>query len=384
MRASVNVAAVEAWSRAALVAAALVAGGMSACQAAPSTTPSDASHAAADGGGAQVVDAAVQEAPAPTDCSDTEQHLPADVFCTGLYTGQNTKRHPSDVFAYTPGVTLWSDGAQKQRYLYLPPGARIDSSDMDVWKFPVGTKAWKEFRLDGKLVETRIFYKLEEKTWASGTYVWNAEGTAAQLNTSRQPLLVHDGYEIPTAKDCGKCHHGGADYLLGVEAVALSLAASEGLTLAGLVAMGALSDPPVGTSIQLPEDATQLAGAALGYLHANCGMPCHSTRGLGEETKLIMRLRATEFWTTPGVVPSRPRVGDTDTYLATVGQMPTTKSVSSKFPGAQRITAGSHDQSLVWLLSHTRGDYQMPPLVSHRVDEVGTKALSDWIDALAP
>jgi hypothetical protein len=56
--------------------------------------------------------------------------------------------------------------------------------------------------------------------------------------------------------------------------------------------------------------------------------------------------------------------------------------VASKFPEAKRITPGSHEKSLVWLLAHTRGDYQMPPLVSHRVDDAGTQALSAWIDAL--
>jgi hypothetical protein len=38
---------------------------------------------------------------------------------------------------------------------------------------------------------------------------------------------------------------------------------------------------------------------------------------------------------------------------------------------------------LVWLLSHRRGDYQMPPLVSHQIDEVGTQQLADWIDSLS-
>lgn len=319
----------------------------------------------------------------PRDCTTTEQNLPADVFCTGLYVNGDTRRHPSDVRPYTPGVTFWSDGAEKHRYLFLPPGATIDTSDMDKWKFPVGTKAWKEFRFEGKLVETRLMEKVSESTWALGAYVWNEDGTAAQLNTSRKPLLVRDGYEIPTAKDCGKCHHGGADYLLGVEAVELALPTAEGLTLARLVELGALSAPPNGTSIRLPEDETGRAGAALGYLHANCGMACHSTRGLGEETQLIMRLRATEFWSATGAPAAARQVRDTDTYHATFDQPPTTKSVASKFPGANRITPGSHEQSLVWLLAHTRGDYQMPPLVSHRVDEAGTQALSDWIDALA-
>jgi hypothetical protein len=165
-----------------------------------------------------------------------------------------------------------------------------------------------------------------------------------------------------------------------VEAVALGLPTAAGATLASLHAMGALSNPPETMSVMLPEDGTGKAGAALGYLHANCGMPCHSARGLGEETKLLLRLRADELWPAGGNAPAT--AGVTDTYNATVNQMPTTASVVQQFPGAVRVMPGSHDQSLVWLLSHRRGNYQMPPLVSHRIDDVGTQQLGDWIDAL--
>jgi hypothetical protein len=132
--------------------------------------------------------------------------------------------------------------------------------------------------------------------------------------------------------------------------------------------------------VTLPEDATGNAGAALGYLHANCGMPCHSTRGLGEETQLVMRLRADELWPAGSSQPVAASM--TDTYAATVNQMPTTASVAQQFPGAVRVLPGAHDKSLVWLLSHRRGNYQMPPLVSHVIDDTGTQKLSDWIDAL--
>ena len=40
----------------------------------------------------------------------------------------------------SPRYPLWSDGAEKQRYLSLPPGTQIDTSNMDDWKFPVGTR----------------------------------------------------------------------------------------------------------------------------------------------------------------------------------------------------------------------------------------------------
>lgn len=67
---------------------------------------------------------------------------------------------------------------------------------------------------------------------------------------------------------------------------------SRWLTLSELARSGALSNPPAETSITFADDPSGLAVSALGYLHANCGMPCHSTRGLGDETQLVLRLRA--------------------------------------------------------------------------------------------
>lgn len=314
-------------------------------------------------------------------CVDPDAGLPDDVFCTGLYMDRSASRYNPDVKPYTPGVTLWSDGADKQRYLYLPPGQVIDTSQIDAWQFPAGTKAWKEFRFDGKLVETRLFWKRDDSNWESGTYVWSEDQAAATLNRSRSPLLLDSGYEIPTAKDCGKCHHGASDKLLGVEAVALALSSARGLTLERLAAEGALSAPPNNLHIDLPEDDSGLAGAALGYLHANCGMPCHSSRGLGHETELLMRLRADEYWPSIDSAATLP-ANATQSYHAMVDQSAVTGAVTDAFPGALRIAPGDHTRSLVWILANRRGDYQMPPLVSHRVDDLSMQSIAAWIDAM--
>lgn len=309
----------------------------------------------------------------PPRCVPTGTALATDLACTGLYDAVDPTQYAADVMPYTPGVTLWSDGAEKHRYLYLPPGAQIDTSDPDAWKFPAGTKVWKEFVVDGALVETRHFAKNDDGTWSAGTYVW--DGSIATLNTAPKGIILASGYEIPTLKDCDKCHHGGADRLLGVEAVALALPDAQGATLTALAQSGRLSNPPAATALALPDDGTGKAAAAIGYLHANCGMACHSTRGLGEETKLTMRVRAPELF-------AQTPVAMLDSYRATIDQAPTTAAIAQQFPGAMRITPGDHMQSLVWLVAHLRGNYQMPPLVSHAIDEDGTSKIAAWIDAL--
>jgi hypothetical protein len=325
--------------------------------------------------------------PAPDlGCVEPATGLPADLFCTGLYADHSIDRSQArlaaGVMPYTPGVRLWSDGAEKHRFLYLPPSTQIDTSDLDSWKFPVGTKTWKEFRVDGVLVETRMYRKRSATLWDAGTYVWDSTGTKATLNTALKGTILPSGYEIPTLKDCDKCHHGGPDKVLGIEAVALALPTADGATLTALAQQGLLSHPPSPTTIHFPEDDTGKAGVALGYLHANCGMPCHSARGLGDETKLVLRLRAGEFWPDGAAPPATVDASTTDSFQATLNQPPTTAAVAQAFPGSKRITPGSHATSLLWQVSHLRGNYQMPPLVSHKVDDVGTQQLADWIDAL--
>jgi hypothetical protein len=313
-------------------------------------------------------------------CADPGDSAPSDVFCTGLYENRDVTQHAQNAVPYTPGLTFWSDGAKKDRYLYIPPSTKIDTSSIDAWKFPVGTKAWKEFRVNGALVETRLVWKQAEANWVDAAYIWDATATSATLTATDTPTLLEGGYEVPSLKSCGKCHAGGADHLLGIEAVSLALPAAEGVTLAGLAAAGALSAPPAKIAITLPEDETGKAAAALGYLHMNCGTACHSTRGLSGFTQLHTRLRAEEFWPAAGAQVGT--VATTDAYTTGLNADVILATYAQAFPDTKLITPGSHDKSLAWVVAHLRGEHQMPPIVSHQIDEAGTQKLADWIDAL--
>lgn len=315
------------------------------------------------------------------DCTEATAGVPADLSCTGLFLEGDPAKIAPNARPYVPGVVLWSDGAEKRRYLSLPPSTKIDTTDMDAWKFPVGTKAWKEFRLEGKPIETRYLFKRTAVEWSRATYIWDAAGKTAKVNLSKGPTFVQGGYEIPTAlKVCSKCHSGGSDVLLGIEAVALALPTAEGLTLAKLASEGLLSAPPANTSVILPNDASGRGAATVGYLHANCGMSCHSSRALANETKLDMRLRAGDFW--PSVGAEASTIETTWAFRTGVGQDVKTKTYADAFPAAKRITPGSHEASVIWQVAHRRGERQMPPIASHKIDEIGTQQLADWIDGL--
>ena len=75
---------------------------------------------------------------------------------TGLYPSSSGLGVSDVARAFAPAFALWSDGANKSRWIELPEGERIDTRDMDRWLFPVGTRVWKEFALGGVRLETRL------------------------------------------------------------------------------------------------------------------------------------------------------------------------------------------------------------------------------------
>ena len=80
---------------------------------------------------------------------------PGSLRETRLYSDWDSKTVAADNLPFSPQYPLWSDGAVKSRWLHIPKGRFIDGSNPDVWKFPVGTRLWKEFRF-GRRVETRF------------------------------------------------------------------------------------------------------------------------------------------------------------------------------------------------------------------------------------
>src|SRR5258708_10258882 len=65
----------------------------------------------------------------------------------------------ADARPFAPSYWLWADASSKRRWLYLPPATTIDTTDLDGWVFPLGTKVWKEFALAGKPLATRLLEK---------------------------------------------------------------------------------------------------------------------------------------------------------------------------------------------------------------------------------
>lgn len=338
--------------------------------------PSAGPAARADAGDAAAGELPVITGPRTPACDDAT-FLPTDLRCTGLYSDFASKTISPEAREFTPAISLWSDGARKRRWLYLPPNTQIDTSDMDEWIFPVGTKVWKEFRVAGKAVETRLFAKKDPSSWVFTTYVWDdTESNAYRLDTGRAHAV--GDYEIPSKIHCSQCHNGHADRLLGVEAVLMALPNAGGVTLTTLKAEGRLSAPPAKTTLSLP--GNEQAQRALGWLHANCGIVCHSPNASATSsfTGLLLRLSAKSLLSGPG------NVTDTDAYKTAVNK-PFVSALyldDPRYLGYKRITPGAPDKSVIVAAISSKGADRMPPIVSHEVDEEGVRLLREWVTSL--
>lgn len=282
---------------------------------------------------------------------------------TGLYEDIATDTIASYIRPFQPKYPLWSDAAVKSRFAYIPEcGAQIDTSDMDTWQMPVGSRFWKQFVRDGVKVETRVIIRTgpQDIDFRFGTYVWNEDGSDAVLTDDGAQNVNGTGHDVPPKTLCAGCHHKQWR-VLGFSAIQLTHDLP-GETMASLSDEGLLTVPnPDG--VLVPGDS--VVEPALGYLHANCGN-CHFDGGV---TNLSLRMRILSSMTTPE---------ETDTYQTTIGQPTQMFSCNGCSIVAPHDTANS---AMHIRISNRDGD-QMPPFATEIVDDAGVATIDAWIDSL--
>jgi hypothetical protein len=322
--------------------------------------PPDAADGSSPGDGH---DAAPPPAPYPR---PGYQHLSE----TGLFSDITSLAVDPSAVPFEPGFKLWSDGATKRRWIRLPPGTKIDTSDMDHWVFPIGTQFFKEFSLNGVLLETRLVerYGTGPDDYWLGAFVWNADQTEADFAPDGQQNIAGTMHDAPAQKDCGACHRGDVGRVLGFSAIQMS-AATNGPNLQSLNAAGLLSNAPAagGYPVGADPDTT----AALGYLHANCGH-CHNEHGTAwPDTQMVLR----------------SVVADSGLDVSAVTRSLLNVPLEYWRGGAitVRVSPGQPDQSAIVARMSTRGtDDQMPPLATEVVDSTGLQTVRQWISDLSP
>jgi uncharacterized repeat protein (TIGR03806 family) len=345
------------------------------------TTPDDASRP--DGGD----DASTSACAPPLDPAAPHPSL-AETGCMGA---GNVTTFAAGAHGYEVNSPLWSDGADKQRAFFLPPGGKIHvvscavepsacagMADDGKWVFPVGTTLVKSFGFDGKLVETRLLVALPDGTWIGYSYQWNEAQTAATLvDAPGASVSFNTGsrtvdWTYPSRRDCTECHTRSAGWSLGPEMAQMNrVPTSTALgtqnqidTFAAAGLFDAAPAKPYKAALALPvpgqgSGPASVTERARSYIHANCAF-CH--RPDGEFRSVDLRYDTTFK----------------DTMLCNATPAKGTLGVAN----ATNLTPGHPELSTIWLRMNTLGNGRMPPLASAVQDRDALDLVGQWISGV--
>lgn len=229
-------------------------------------------------------------------------------------------RTPNDrVTPYALNTPLFSDYAEKHRFVFLPPGKAAAYTAAGALDFPVGTTLVKTFAYPADLrrpnekvrfLETRLLIRRADG-WAALAYVWNDDQTLATLKRAGTRLDVsfvdaagrarRVDYAVPNVNQCKECHAvAGEMSPLGPKARnlngAFAYAAGRENQLAHWTRAGMLTGAP--SPAKAPRTAVwddvadPLAARAEAYLDANCAH-CHNAQGMASNSGLFLDVEET-------------------------------------------------------------------------------------------
>jgi hypothetical protein len=170
----------------------------------------------------------LEQRPVNATCLAPPDGLPpaARLSRTGCADPADPRRPSAGLIPYDVASPLWSDGADKRRFLALPEGAKIDASSAEHWELPVGTVLVKSFLLDGRFIETRLLIRQSQFTWKGYSYEWDEAQTDALLMDEveggvKKPVPNSSGsqtWHFPSRAQCLQCHTLAAGVSLGPSA----------------------------------------------------------------------------------------------------------------------------------------------------------------------
>lgn len=316
--------------------------------------------------------AARATSPVPVNMAAIAEGMPATLAEFGFFAGNPADQTPGvDVIPYRLNTPLYSDGAEKLRFVYLPQGAELDLEADGLLQFPVGTALIKTFAFgegpERRLIETRLLLHRAEG-WVALPYRWNDKQTEARLAIAggRVALTTPQGesisYRIPNKNQCKECHGvGGKVVPIGPKARNLSHE-----WLGNMVAVGHLASTPEDADLLPKWEDREQAGAAevaRAYLELNCAH-CHRPGAMASNSGLDLR------WEQDDPIK--------------LGIMKRPVAAGRGSGGHEfSIVPGAPEQSiLVHRMLSTDPGVAMPELGKSTVDEEGVAAVRRWIEDL--
>ncbi|MEY4473078.1 MAG: hypothetical protein RL671_1382 [Pseudomonadota bacterium] len=312
---------------------------------------------------------AAPQSGAVNDAAVTGAGYPASLADYRFFADAAAQRPVPGVTPYRLQTPLWSDGAEKLRFIYLPAGATAKAQGDGLLDLPVGAALIKTFKLDGRLIETRVLLHRADG-WVALPYQWNREQTEARLALAgaRLELTTPQGqaisYAIPNKNQCKECHQQ-KDAVTPIGPKARNLSAA---WLASFHKAGRLDAvPKVTARVPLWENRTKLAAApvARGWLDSNCAH-CHNPVGSASNSGLDLR------WEQADPVK--------------FGVMKRPVAAGRGSGGLEfDVLPGHPEQSIMlYRMGSLEGGISMPEVGRSTIDPDGQAAVTRWIREMKP
>ena len=316
--------------------------------------------------------------------------LPERLSQTGLFSDVATLTPVPGLVPYDMISPLWSDGADKRRWVALPTGTTIGFSPTGEYRWPQGTLFIKHFEREVDAATHRV-QRLETRVLvldAAGpgtygvTYRWRPDGQDADLvpaDGAEEVLALRDAlgaagtqtWSYPSRENCLTCHTPAAGYVLGPKTAQLNgtFTYPDGTTAHQLrtwnhlglfdrkVEDADLASAPTMAAIDDPQ--ADLTRRVRSYLDANCAS-CHRPEGVGSDLDLR--------FTTP---------------LEATGLIGGLVRNDMGIDGAGPIVPGDVARSVVhYRMRSTVPEERMPQIGRALVDQPAVDAVAAWIAQL--
>lgn len=306
-----------------------------------------------------------------------------------LFDDANAQAPADGVVPFELNTPLFSDYADKSRFLFVPPGEAMQWDDVESFAMPVGTIIAKTFwyphdkrdpAAGRDLIETRILLHRADG-WEAAAYVYDDADEEAHLAVAGARVDVawtHDDGEartvefaVPDKNQCKNCHEetSGTMAPLGPKARHLNRqgAAGQGNQLAHWRELGALTQAPPEASWPRAAVASDPASGTLeerarAWLDISCAH-CHNPRGAARTTGLDLSITAQPA--ALGVCKSPVATG-----RGSAGRL-------------YDIVPGRPDESILTArIESNEPEVKMPELGRTVTDDAGVALVREWIAAM--
>lgn len=314
--------------------------------------------------------------------------FPRKLSDTGLFENVPQHRLHAGAIPYSVNAPLWSDGAEKERFLILPETDEpIGFHPTASWDFPDRTVAVKSFSFEleegnpdsRRWVETRLLTR-QAGEWIGYSYHWNDEQTDATLvekagadrtfKIRRTDGTVREQqWRYPSRTECMVCHSRAAKFVLGLSTLQLNREHDYGDIRSNQLevfrSFGMLPQAKAADEYQRlvdpADDSQELSVRVRSYLHANCAQ-CHVWAGGGNSQFDLSFLKSLD-----------------ETKLIDERPLHHTYGIEE----ARLVAPGEPERSILLNRIARRGPGQMPQLATSLVDEQAVAIIEQWIRELA-